>query len=250
MKRTRWFDVSAVALAIAISVGIAGVSCSARVPEPQAAPPDVQGLMPTGPTPPLALFIGDSYTAGKSSAELSYVCRAAVQLDWLCALSAVGGTGYISGGPANRWTQPYAGKTMSFGERVGHLAAKYDPALVVLDGGRNDEFAPRPYAFDETVSTLGEVHRVWPRAKVVFIRPRLLAQPGADVGMGDDFMARLQAAPEAQGVTFIDPLNSFAGTDTSGLLADDRLHPNRQGEQLMATALVDALVSHRVVPAS
>ena len=90
---------------------------------------------------PLVLFIGDSYTAGKSSAELSYGCRAAVQMGWLCALSAVGGTGYISGGPANRWVDPHIGKSLSFSERIPHLSAKYDPAVVVLDGGRNDDFA-------------------------------------------------------------------------------------------------------------
>lgn len=250
MNRARWSDISAVAIAIAISVGIAGVSCSTRDTSPQATPSVVRLGQDTADTPPLALFIGDSYTAGKSSAELSYACRAAVEMGWLCALSAVGGTGYISGGPANRWIEQYSGETSSYGERIAHLSAKYDPALVVLDGGRNDEFAPRMYAFDQTVTTLGEVRRVWPAAKVVFIRPRLLADPGDDLGMTDDFMRRLRAEPEARGVIFIDPINSFSRTDTSGLLASDGIHPNRRGEQLMVTALVDSLVSHHVGPSS
>ena len=59
-------------------------------------------------------------------------------------------------------------------------------------------------------------------------------------------MARLESEPAAQGVIFIDPISSFVGTDTSGLLASDGIHPNRQGEQRMTTALVDSLVSHHV----
>ena len=100
MTRTRWFDIAAIALAIAITVGIAVVSCSAGVARPAAAPSGLPNERPrtAADTRPLVLFIGDSYTAGKSSAEMSYGCRAAVQMGWLCALSAVGGTGYISGG--------------------------------------------------------------------------------------------------------------------------------------------------------
>ena len=98
-------------------------------------------------TRPSVLFIGDSYTAGKGPAEMSYGCMAAVRMGWLCKLSAVGGTGYVSGGPANRWVDPNIGKSTSFSERIPHLAAKYDPAVVVLDGGRNDEFPQRKDVF-------------------------------------------------------------------------------------------------------
>ncbi|MDH6196215.1 lysophospholipase L1-like esterase [Mycobacterium frederiksbergense] len=247
MNRTRWFDIGAVVFAVAIVVGIAGVSCSARETGPLAAPPNVSG---GGPAPadarPLALFIGDSYTAGKSSAEMSYGCRAAVEMGWLCALAAVGDTGYIAGGPAYRWTDPYLGSSLSYSERVAHLSAKYDPAVVVLDGGRNDDFASQKYRFDAMLSTIVEVRRTWPHATVVFIRPRLLANPGDNVGLDDNFMALLQSEPGAQGVVFIDPIYSFVDTDTSRLLGPDGVHPNREGERLMTRTLVDALVSQRV----
>jgi lysophospholipase L1-like esterase len=135
---------------------------------------------------------------------------------------------------------------LSFRERIPHLAAKYDPAVVVLDGGRNDEFPPREAVFDVMVSTIAAVHRTWPEARIVFIRPRFLAKPGANLGFDDGFIARLKSEPAAQGVIFIDPISSFVGTDTSGLLASDGIHLNRQGEQRMTTALVDSLVSHHV----
>jgi hypothetical protein len=247
MIHARRSDLGAIALAVAVFVGIAVVSCSGGAASPVATQSNVQDeRQATVNARPLALIIGDSYTAGESSAEMSYACRAAVEIGWLCALSAVGGTGYISGGAANRWTDPHIGKTLSFSERIPHLSAKYDPALVIMDGGRNDEFAPRNYVFDETVSTIGEVRRAWPAATVIFIQPRLLAKPGDNLGYDDEFMVRLRSEPEAQGVIFIDPLASFSNTDTSTLLAADGIHPNRQGEEHMTTALVDALVSNHV----
>ncbi len=244
MNRTRWFDVGAIALAVVISVGIAGVSSSGGAARPVAAAPDSTNERPStdGYAPPLTLFIGDSYTAGESSAELSYGCRAAVRMGWLCALSAIGGTGYLSGGDANRWVDPYIGKSLSFSERIPHLSAQYDPDLVVLDGGRNDEFVPRNVVFDVMVSTIAEIRRTWPEARIIFIRPRFLANPADNLGFDDDFMARLGSEPDAQGVIFIDPISSLFGTDTSGLVASDGLHPNREGEERMTTALLDSLV--------
>lgn len=248
MTRMRWSDVAAIALAIAISVGIAGISCSAGVARPVAAPSGLPNEQPPADADarPLALFIGDSYTEGRGSAEMSYGCRAVVRMGLLCALSATGGTGYISGGAANRWVDEYVGRSLSFSERIPRLGAKYDPAVVVLDGGRNDEFPPREDVFTAMVSTIAEARRTWPAAQIVFIRPRFLARPGDDLGFDDDFMAQLASEPVASGVIFIDSISKFAGADTSGLLASDGVHLNRNGEQRLATALFDSLVSHHV----
>jgi lysophospholipase L1-like esterase len=246
MTRTRWFDIVAIALAIAIAVGIAGVSCSAGVGAPVAAPSDLENQQASTSAQilPLALFIGDSYTEGSGSAEMSYGCRAVVQMDLLCAVSAIGGAGYISGGVANRWVDPHVGKSLSISERIPHLAAKYDPAVVILDGGRNDDFPPREDVYAAMVGTIKEVRRTWPQAQIVFIRPRFLAKPSADLGFDNKFMARLGSEPAAQGVAFIDPIGSLADTNTAGLLASDRIHPNRKGEQRLTEALLDSLVSH------
>jgi|tagenome__1003787_1003787.scaffolds.fasta_scaffold20944160_3 lysophospholipase L1-like esterase len=246
MTRTRWLDIAAIALSIAIAVGIADVSCSAGVGTPVVAPSDLanQQASTSAQTRPLALFIGDSYTEGSSSAEMSYGCRAVAQMDLLCAVSATGGTGYVSGGDANRWVEPDVGKSLSISERIPHLAAKYDPAVVILDGGRNDEFPPREDVYAAMVLTIKEVRRTWPEAPIVFIRPRFLAKPGNDLGFDNEFMASLESEPATEGVAFIDPIGSLADTNTSGLLASDRIHPNREGEQRLTEALLDSLVSH------
>jgi lysophospholipase L1-like esterase len=251
MSRTRWFDLGAIALVIAISVGIAITAFSGgaagSVPTESTARPPSQHATDA---PPLTLFIGDSYTAGESSAEMSYGCRAVVEIGSLCAVSAMAGTGFVSGGPANRWVNPYGGESSSLGERIPHLAAQYDPAVVVLDGGRNDVFATRKFVYTEMIRTITAIRRTWPNAQIVFVRPRFLANPGDDLGFGDDFMKQLQSDPATQGVTFVDPISSFADTDTSALLGPDGIHPNHEGYRRLTSALLDSLVSHRVGSAS
>jgi lysophospholipase L1-like esterase len=251
MTRARGFDIAAIVLAIAIAVGIASLSCSGTGTRPVATPFHLPNEQSQGLARPSVLFIGDSYTAGKGSAEMSYGCMAAVRMGWLCKLSALGGTGYISGGAANRWVlDQNRGESSSFVERIPRLAAKYDPAVVVLDGGRNDDFPPRWAVFDAMIWTIAEAHRTWPQARIVFIRPRFLARPNDDLSFDDLFMARLESKPMARDAIFIDPISSFAGGDTSKLMSSDGVHPNRRGDQQIATALVDALVAHDVVVAS
>ncbi len=244
MSRTRWFDVSAIALAVAISIGMTVSLCSAGPASSGTTPPNAlnqrQNYLDARP---LALFIGDSYTAGDSSAENSYGCRAAVEMGWLCALSARGGTGYISGGPANRWIDPGIGESLSFRERVAHLALQYHPQLVVLDGGRNDTFPPREDTYAAMLSTITEVRRAWPKAQIVFIRPRFLANPNDNLGFDDAFFESLRSDPATHGVAFIDPITWLSGTDTSTLLSTDGIHPNPEGVTQMTISLLKSLHS-------
>jgi lysophospholipase L1-like esterase len=244
MNRTRWFDIGAIVLAVAVLVGLAVSSCSVgevgSVATPTAAPSRPRAAADARP---LALFIGDSYTAGDNSAEMSYSCRAAVEMRWLCALAPRIGTGYISGGPANRWVDPNAGRSLSFSERIPHLAAQYDPAVVLLDGGRNDGFAPREAVYAKMLSTIEEARSTWPKAQIVFIRPRFLANPAGDLGFDDKFMESLKSEPGTHGVVFIDPISRLAGTDTSTLLSTDGIHPNAEGEKQMTSLILKSLNS-------
>ncbi|MCK8672781.1 SGNH/GDSL hydrolase family protein [Rhodococcus sp. NPDC003382] len=191
---------------------------------------------------PSALFIGDSYTAGNGLAEMSYACTTAVEMGWLCNLSAVPGTGYISGGPANRFVvDEYSGRSTSFTERIPRLATVHDPDVVVLDGGRNDLFPPSEDVYREMVATIEDVRRTWPEAAVVFVRPRFLTDPADDLGFDDAFIARLATEPAAQDVLFVDPIASMIDRDTSRLLAEDRRHPNALGSQAIGAALTESL---------
>jgi lysophospholipase L1-like esterase len=242
----RWYDIAAIALAIAVIAGFAMVFASSRGRADQQAPSDLHAerSLVASDERPTALFIGDSYTEGASTREMTYVCTAATRMGWLCDLAARGGTGYISGGPANRTTDEYLGPTTSFSERIAHLAVQYDPDIVVLDGGRNDHFPPREDVFKAMRQTIADARRVWPDARIVFVRPRYLAEPGDDLGFDDEFMARLESSSIAEGVLFIDPIASFVGTDTSALLTADGVHPNPRGYRGLGSALVDSLTQN------
>jgi len=244
MSRTRWLDRAAIALTVAVIAGLGFVLHSQHTATIPVAPAAAHIDRPEPPaTRPSVLFIGDSYTGGNGLKEMSYGCMAAVRMGWLCDLAAVPGTGYISGGPANRTTIPYIGPSTSFVERIPKLAAVYHPDIVVLDGGRNDIFAPREDVFAAMSGTIGEVRRAWPAATIIFIRPRFLAKPGDDLGFDDDFIGRLESEAAAAGIVVLDPIASFVGADTSGMLRPDGIHPNKQGEQDLTSALVDSLVS-------
>src|ERR1700739_1722884 len=180
MSMRRYFDLAAIAVTIAVLVGLGFVSRPHPTPMTAVDPPAarVDRPQPTASPLPSVLFIGDSYTAGNGLAEMSYGCMAAVRMGWLCKLSAVPGTGYIGGGPANRFiVDPYLGPSTSFAERTPNLAEKYQPDFVILDGGRNDHLAPRDDVFTAMSAAIAEVHRAWPRAAIILVRPRFLATP-------------------------------------------------------------------------
>jgi lysophospholipase L1-like esterase len=247
MSVRRCFDLAAIAVIIAVLAGVGFVLDPQQTPtlmvDPSAA--QVDRPQPTASTLPSVLFIGDSYTAGNGLAEMSYGCMAAVRMGWLCDLSAVPGTGYISGGPANRFiVDRYFGPSTSFAERIPNLAEKYQPDLVILDGGRNDVFVPRDGVFNAMSAAIDEVRRTWPRPAIVLVRPRLLSAPNDDLGFNDDFFDRLQAGHAADGMVIVDPISRLAHIDTSRMLRADGIHPNQAGEQALSTALVDSLLTY------
>jgi lysophospholipase L1-like esterase len=245
----RRLDVAAAILAVAVAIGLVVVATMAGPASSEVA---------TGAPAAAAsqhrssvLFIGDSYTGGSDVPEMSYGCMAAVRMGWLCSLAAIPGTGYVSGGPANRFVpDKYSEPSTSLYERIPHVALKYDPDVVVLDGGRNDLFAPRRDVLTAMEATLVEARRTWPAAKIIMIRPRFLAHPGDDLGFDDQFMSAIDAVADAQNVVVIDPISALVNTDTSRWLAADRIHPNRQGELELAAGLLRTLKAQAMAPAS
>ncbi len=243
MSRVRRFDIAAIVLAIAVLGGLVFVLRPHHTPTITVAPVTEQVERPQPPSPvgPSALFISDSYTGGVGLKEMYYGCMAGVRMGWQCDLSAQPGTGYISGGEANRFVNPDLGPSTSFGERLPKLADSYKPDIVVLDGGRSDLFAPTDAEFAVMTSTIGAVHQIWPAARIVFIRPRSLDRAGDDLGFDQAFIDRLRADPATENMVVVDPISRLADTDTSALLSPDSSHPNQDGAVALASALVDEL---------
>lgn len=253
VKRPRRADV-ALALAVVTAVAALGIALrpqhtpaaaaspwAAEVPRPQLSPP----------TRPTALIISDSYTSGTGLAETSYACEAATRMGWLCKLAAEPGTGYISGGTANRFPiDQGSGKSTSFGERIPILSATYKPDVIILDGGRNDAFAPPSARFEVTASTIWQVHQTWPDARIVYVQPRFLTRPGDDLGADNDIVDQLKEASGVKDLVVVDPILTFKGTDTAPLIAADGTNPSREGERALASALAKALAQSGIPPAT
>ena len=216
---------------------IAVAPAAAEIPRPAVAPAGQ----------PTVLVIGDAYSSGSGLAENSYACEAATRMGWLCKLAAEPGTGYISGGTANRFSLDQgSGKSTSFGERIPALGSRYQPDIVILDGGRNDVFVPPTARFDVTASTIWQVQQTWPNARIVFVKPRFLAKPDDDLGVTNEVAGLLRnGKPE---LVVVDPIARFVGVDTKGLIASDGTNPNSKGEQKLAAALADELAKNGVPP--
>lgn len=251
MNRIRKSDIAAAITALAVVAGLVFAlrpeSTPAVAVEPAAA--HIQRLQVATETHPMMLFIGDSYVAGTGLDETSYGCMAAARMRWNCRVAAGPGTGYISGGPANRFNLDYIGESTSFGERIAGLKWMYQPNVVVLDGGRNDQLAPAEDVYQAILSTIGAVRTAWPAATVLVLRPRFLSRPDDDLGFNDEFFDRLESDEATEQMVLVaDPLATLARTDTAGMVADDDIHPNRKGELAMATALFDTLITLGFTP--
>lgn len=217
-------------------------TAAADVPRPELSPPA---------TRPTALVISDSYTSGSGLAEMSYACAAATKMGWLCKLAAEPGTGYISGGSANRFPiNQGSGKSTSFGERIPILAGQYKPDVVILDGGRNDAFAPPEDRFKVTASTIWQAHQTWPDARIVYIQPRFLKSPDDDLDAGANIADRLKEASDVKDLVVVDPISGFKDTDTKALVSTDGTNPNVEGERALASALAKALASSGIPAAT
>lgn len=254
MRRPRPADV-ALTLAALLAVAGLGVAllspqtpASARLSAAEVARPSLSSPPEDRPT---ALVIGDSYTSGSALAEMSYGCQAAATMGWVCKLAAEPGTGYISGGPANRFpVEQGSGESTSFSERIPILAGMYDPEVVILDGGRSDTFAPPPDRMKVTASTIWRARQIWPDAKIVYVRPRLLAKPDDDLGVEDDIEQQLKETSGVKDLVVVDPIAGFTDTDTKPLLSSDGEAPNPAGEKAIADALGKALATIGRPPAT
>ncbi len=246
-------DIALAAAAVLTATGMGFALWPRPTPTFTADPAAVRIERPGSPQEdrPTALIIGDSYTAGSGLAELSYGCQAATAMGWICKLAAEDGTGYISGGAANRFPRDQnAGMSTSFGERIPRLATAYDPDVVILDGGRNDQFAPPEARFEVTASAIKQARQTWPQARIVFVAPRFLNRPDDDLDVDGDTIDELRELSGVRDLVVVDPVAGFRGRDTAALVSRDGKNPTAEGQRALADALKDALVRTGLKPAT
>lgn len=185
--------------------------------------------------PPVALWFGDSFTAGTGATGQGTAesCLTSVALGYVCALDAQGGTGYVADGQVNSKSfQP-------LGKRLPETASQYQhPDLIVIDAGRNDGTAPIAEVEAAAARYYNGIEKAYPNKPVVLIAPYFMGDgPGAFA----DLRAWMRQQAKARDWVFIDPIAEGWTRSWSGLVIADGVHPSPAGHKAIAERLSAAL---------
>lgn len=181
---------------------------------------------------PSALWVGDSYTMGAGAtnpriyAEAKLVSRA---LGWHLELDAAGGTGFVA---ASGYGPPIPA-------RLPNDKARYAPAFVVIDGGRNDH-ASTSAETQAVTAYFDAVARDFPEAHVIVITPFLMRSQPSDYSATRSI---LEAQARSHSWQCIDPLSAgWINSESAALVAADGVHPDDAGYAYLAGHLAPLFV--------
>lgn len=184
---------------------------------------------------PVAAFIGDSYTAGAGSTDGGFVKLVAAEQGWLAKNLGRGGTGFITRENLDpELARKGCGKDYceSYVEMID-AAAKLQPAVVVVSGGRNNA-SDDPEALHATIdSFFAELRAELPDARLIVTSPLWgSTEPPAILTAMATWERDAAASVDAEFLEIGQPLG---GRDE--LLSDDGVHPNDAGHAAIAEAI-------------
>jgi lysophospholipase L1-like esterase len=194
---------------------------------------------PTPEKPPVAAFIGDSYTHGFGATRpaLAWASIVAAEEGWKAVNLGRGGTGYLTTSGLNGCGQEYC---PNYQEMVAE-AVKARPDIVVVAGGQNDfsAYSQDPdavgAAIDATYATLREE---LPDARIIAVGPSIpTAAPAGPTATGFD--AAVKEAAEGVGGTHISLIDPPVFTDA--MILPDRAHVGDEGHAAIAKRVEQAL---------
>jgi hypothetical protein len=148
---------------------------------------------------PIALWIGDSFTAGPARAGAIGEAQAtSIALGWATDLDTQAGTGFVARGPRKRPRgQPVPARIAADAGAFPGVDA------VVIDAGRNDAGQPEAKIRHAVVSSFKAIAKHFPNSAVVVIAPyRLTSKPNDYVAIRR--LLRQQARRRGWG--FVDPI--------------------------------------------
>ncbi|GAB3526541.1 SGNH/GDSL hydrolase family protein [Arthrobacter monumenti] len=226
---------------IAVVVGLVNRPSPAASPEERSGTPaDSPSPTLSGKTPPVVAFIGDSYAEGQgaSAEENRWTTLLSEQLGWVEMNFARGGSGYVSAVTDNAELACGLDYCPSYSEMVDKVA-EAEPDIVFVSGGRNDT-GTAGFVLEAKINDLYmNLRKELPEAKIVATNPVWAANDkpfGAPM-----FGATVKSAVKAAGGTYVDIGQPLEGRPE--LIAEDGLHPNDAGHEVLAEETVDALVA-------
>lgn len=230
----------AIAASVAVILAIFGMVTVAPAlrgeATPYVRPSDAFSTPSLTPEPkPVAVFIGDSYTqgAGGEGGFVPIVCR---ELRWVCTNLGVGGTSHITN-PVQQTAaeaQIACGRDYcpSYREVIAEAAAA-NPAFVVVNGGRNMEWADPQVITDSVQLFYDELTAAVPNATIITVSP-IWDDDVAPANM-EQIKSIVRTVSDSKAAVFVDIGEPLAGRPD---LIVDGVHPNQQGYELIAQAIL------------
>ncbi|GGV13635.1 hypothetical protein GCM10010182_37900 [Actinomadura cremea] len=232
---------AALTLCLALLVGPWAVGCSA------VANPVHSSAVADGPsqsasasaapraTPPVVMFLGDSYTVGEVGVvpEETYASATARLLGWQVIVGGRGGTGFV---------KTTNGEDDFLGMFELQLGWRPAPDMLIVSGGHNDRRLTGPEVAAAARTLLDRATQRWPGTHLVLMGPMWgSGSPTPQVLGVRDALKQLAGR---LGVPFVDPIaeqwitgGPMGGGNAARYIKRDGTHPTPAGHRYMATRL-------------
>lgn len=186
----------------------------------------------------VALFIGDSYTAGVGAEGKQYRWTALLSqdMDWIEVNKGLGGTGYVSVSGRNGCGQETCS---SYPDRFSMVDDDVRADVVVVAGGQNDfaEFQEEPATVTTVIRDFyAQVAEAYPDARIIAVGP---SSPQQISGTATEMAAAVSEASSAVGAEYVSLTSP--PVISSEMVLDDNAHVDRQGHEAIAERVAMSL---------
>ncbi|MFD2792058.1 SGNH/GDSL hydrolase family protein [Promicromonospora vindobonensis] len=202
----------------------------APTPTSAPAPSGTPAVVGVDAEPPVALFVGDSYTVGQraSSPAKRWSTLVARELGWVERNVADGGTGFVSRNPDRG--------LLSYEEQLRSVREPRQIDVVVIAGGQNDfpELRETPAeVFRAVADTYELAARRFPDAQIVAVGPSTPWEIGLEARALD---SAVRAAAERHDATYVSMIDPDVVPDRH--VDADGVHVNDKGYGAIARRVV------------
>lgn len=208
-------------------------------PEPPAASEQVASYYSNPPAPyvpeepPVATFVGDSYTTGSGATfpGSRWTTRVAQQMGWYESNMGSPGAAYLNVGKGSGCPE---GGCPSFSALAEKVVAASETDFVVVAGGRADSGQDPKAVAEAARSFFAAVKKGLPSAKIIVIGPMWDARnPPAELErLGDT----IEAEADAAGAKYLDIGGFFVGKPE--LIGPDGVHPTDAGYEAFYNSVI------------